>query len=99
MLGDADIDRPLGAIKLRAGFEQIERRGDGRPFRRGPGLLIVAAAQRVAETFAAKGPSLSVAIYDQFGECGPVGSVEYLLTEGHVLENIRQPRCQQSVLE
>jgi len=25
MLGDAGIDRALGTIKLRAGFEQIER--------------------------------------------------------------------------
>jgi len=25
MLGDAGIDRALGSIKLRAGFEQIER--------------------------------------------------------------------------
>jgi hypothetical protein len=25
MLGDASIDRSLGTIKLRAGFEQIER--------------------------------------------------------------------------
>ena len=25
MLSKADIDRPLGSIKLRAGFEQIER--------------------------------------------------------------------------
>ena len=25
MLGDAGTDRPLGTIKLRAGFEQIER--------------------------------------------------------------------------
>jgi hypothetical protein len=25
MLGDAGMDNPLGTIKLRAGFEQIER--------------------------------------------------------------------------
>src|SRR6516165_1780000 len=45
MLSDADIDRPFGAIKLRACFEQIERRDDGRSFRRSPGLLVVATAQ------------------------------------------------------
>src|SRR6516164_8171736 len=43
MLSDSYIDRPLGGIKLRACFEQIERRGDGRSARRGPGLLVIAA--------------------------------------------------------
>ena len=30
MLGNADIDRPLGSIKLRARFQEIERRSDHR---------------------------------------------------------------------
>ena len=37
MLSNADIDRALGSIKLRAGFEQIERRPDHRRARSGPG--------------------------------------------------------------
>jgi hypothetical protein len=40
-----------------------------------------------SETFAANGPSLSVAVYYQIGECDPVGNVEHLLTERHVLEH------------
>ena len=56
-------------------------------------VSVVAAAQPVAETFATNGPSLSVAVYYQISECGPTGSVEYLLTERHVLEHIRQPEA------
>jgi hypothetical protein len=43
MLGDADTDRLLGSIKLRARFEQIERRPDRRRARCGPGGLVIAA--------------------------------------------------------
>jgi hypothetical protein len=37
MLSYADIDRPLGSIKLRARFELIERRPDRRRTRSAPG--------------------------------------------------------------
>ena len=87
MLSDADIDRPLGTIKLRARFEQIERRPDHGPARCGPSRLVVASAQPGSETFAANGPSFSVSVCYEIGECNPLGSVKYLLTKRHLLEH------------
>ena len=68
MLSNADIDRPLGSIKLRAGFEEIERRPDHRRARCGPHRLVIAAPHPVAETIAANGPSFSVAVRYEIGE-------------------------------
>ena len=91
MLRDAGTDRPLGRVKLRAGFEQIERRPDGRRARRGPGRAVVAAPQPGSETFAANGPSFSVALCYEIGECDPAGSMKQLLTKHHNVEHIGRP--------
>jgi hypothetical protein len=91
ILGDADTDRPLGSIKLCARFEKIERRPDHRGARSGPGRVIVAAPQPGSETFTANGPSFSVAICYEIGECDPAGGMKYLLTERHLLEHIGHP--------
>jgi hypothetical protein len=45
MLGDADMDRPLGRIELGAGLEQIERRADRYRAQGLPGGLVVSALQ------------------------------------------------------
>ena len=45
MLSYADIDRPLGSIKLRARFELIERRPDRRRTRSAPVAGSSAAAR------------------------------------------------------
>jgi len=87
MLSDADIDRALGSIKLRAGFEQIERRPDHRRTRGGPGGLVVTSPHPVSETFAANGPSFPMAVCYEVGECDPGGSVKQLLTEHHLVEH------------
>ena len=91
MLRDADTDGPLGSIKLRARFEQIERRPDDRRAGGRPGRLIIAAPHPGSETFAANGPSFSVAICYEIGECDPAGGMKYLLTERHLLEHIGRP--------
>jgi len=91
MLSEADIDCPLGSIKLRARFEQIERRRDRRPARCGPVRLVVAAPQPGPESLAADGPSFSVAVLDEIGECDAAGSVENLFTERHLLEHVDHP--------
>src|SRR6516225_10231472 len=87
MLSDADIDRPLGSIKLRARFEQIERRSDRGPARHGPGGSVVAAPKPSSEPFAANGPSFSVAFCHEIGESGPARIVKQLLTERHLVEH------------
>jgi hypothetical protein len=87
MLSNADIDCPLGSIKLRAGFQEIERRPDHRRARCGPGRLVVAPPHPVSETFAANGPSFSVAVRYEIGECDPGRSVKQLLTEHHLIEH------------
>jgi hypothetical protein len=79
MLSYADIDRPLGSIKLRARFELIERRPDRRRTRSAPGRLVVAAPQPGSETFAANRPSFSMAVCYEVGECDPAGSVKQFL--------------------
>jgi hypothetical protein len=76
---------------LCARFEQIERRPDYRRARCGPGRLIVAAPQPGSETCTANGPSFSVAVCYEIGECDPAGGMKYLLTEGHLLEHIGRP--------
>jgi hypothetical protein len=91
MLGGADAYRPLGTTKLCARFEKIERRPDGRGARRGPGRVIVAVPQPGSETFTADGPSFSVALCYEIGECDPAGGMKYLLTERHLLEHIGRP--------
>ena len=78
MLSDADTYGPLGSIKLRARFEEIERRPDYRRARSGPGGLVIAAPQPVSEMFAANGPSFSMAVRYEIGECDPGGSVKQL---------------------
>jgi hypothetical protein len=93
MLGDAGTDCPLGSIKLCARFEQIEPRPDGRRARCGSGRVVVAAPQPGSETFAANGPSFSVAVRYDIGECDPGGSVKQLLTERHLLEHIGGPQA------
>ena len=91
MLSDADIDRPLGSIKLCARFEQIERRPDHRRAWCGPGRAVVAAPHPGSETFAANGPRFSVAICYKIGVCDPAGSVKHLLTDRQLLEHVRRP--------
>ena len=93
MLSDADTDRPLGTIKLRARFEQIERRCDHRRARCGAARLVVATPHPSSETFAANGPSFAVAVRYEIGECDAAGSVKYLLTERHLLEHIVRPQA------
>ena len=88
MLSEADIDCPLGSIKLRARFEQIERRRDRRPARCGPVRLVVAAPQPGPESLAADGPSFSVAVCYEIGERDPAGSVKYIFAQRHPLEHI-----------
>ena len=87
MLSDADIDRALGSIELRAGLEEIERRPDHRRARSGPGRLVVAAPQPISEMFAANGPSFSMTICYEVGECHPAESVKQLLTEHYLIEH------------
>ena len=88
MLSEADIDRPLGSIKLRARFKQIERRSDGRATRRAPSRLVIAAPQPCSETFTANGPSFSVAVCYEIGERDPAGRVKYIFAQRHPLEHI-----------
>ena len=45
MLGDADMDRPLGRIELGAGLEQVQRRADRRRVQGLAGSLVMAAPQ------------------------------------------------------
>ena len=80
MLSNADIDRALGSIKLRAGFEQIERGPDHRRARSGPSGVVVAAPQPVSEMSAANGPSFPVTVGYEIGECDSARSVKQLLT-------------------
>ena len=87
MLSNADIDWALGSIKLRAGFEEIERRPDDPRARGGPGGLVVAAPQPVSEMFAANGPSFSMAVRYEVGEYHPAGSVKQLLTGHYLIEH------------
>jgi len=91
MPSDADTDGSLGSIKLRACLKQIERRPNHRRTRSGPGRLVVAPPQPRLETLAANGPSFSVAICYEIGECDPAGGMKYLLTERHLLEHIGRP--------
>ena len=88
MLSNADIDRALGSIKLRARFEEIERRPYHRRARSGPGRLVVAAPYPVSKMFAANGPSFSMALSYEIGECDPAGSVKQLLAENHLVQHV-----------
>jgi hypothetical protein len=90
MLRDAGTDRPLGRVKLRAGVEQIASTG-WPPRSARTGRVVVAAPQPGSETFAANGPSFSVALCYEIGECDPAGSVEQLLTKHHIVEHIGRP--------
>ena len=87
MLSKADINRALGSIKLRAGFEQIERRPDHSRACSGPGRLVITTTYPVSETFAANGPGFAVAIRYEVGKCDPTGSVKQLLTKHHLVEH------------
>jgi hypothetical protein len=69
---------------LRAGFEEIEHH---RRARSGPGRLVVAAPHPVSKMFAANGPSFSMAVCYEIGECDNGGSVKQLLTENHLVEH------------
>ena len=80
MLSDADADRPLGSIKLRARLKQIERRPDRRRACRGPGRLVVTTPQPGSETFATNGPSFAVAVCYEIGVCDSACSVKHFLT-------------------
>ena len=91
MLSETDIDRPFGSIKLRARFEQIERRPDNRRACCGPGRLVITAAHPVSETLAANGPRFPVAICYEVGICDPARGVKHLLTDHHVLKHVRRP--------
>ena len=42
----------------------------------GPGRLVITAPQPGSETFAANGPSFSVTVSYEIGECDPAGSVK-----------------------
>jgi hypothetical protein len=88
MLSDAGMNDPLGAIKLRAGFEEIEHRTEHRRAGGGSGGAVIAAPHPGSETFAANGPGFSVAVCYEIGECDPVGRVKQLVTEPYVIEHI-----------
>jgi hypothetical protein len=87
MLSNADIDRTLGSIKLRAGFEEIERCPDLGRARSSPGRLVIASAHPVSETFAADAPSFAVPMRYEVGERHSAGGVKKLLTEHHLVEH------------
>jgi hypothetical protein len=88
MLRETHTDGPLGSIKLRARFEQIERGPDHGGTRRGAGRVVVAAPDPGSETFAADRPSFSMAIRYEIGVCDPAGGVKHLLTNRQLLEHI-----------
>ena len=52
---------------------------------------LIAAPQPGSETFAANGPSFSVALCYEIGECDAAGSVKQLLTKHHLVEHIGRP--------
>ena len=87
MLSHADTVRPLGSIKLRACFQEIECRPDHRRTRSDPGRPVIAASYPVSESFAANGPSFSVTLRNEIGECDAGRSVKQLLTEHHLGEH------------
>ena len=80
MLSDTYIDRPLGSVKLRARFEQIECRPDHRGTCCRPGRPVITVPHPVSETLAANGPRFPVAICYEVGISDPARSVKHLLT-------------------
>lgn len=57
VLGDADVNRPLGAVKLRPGFEQVEGRIQAICARCIPRRRVVLAPEPCAKAHAADRPS------------------------------------------
>jgi hypothetical protein len=89
MLSETDTDRPLGSVKLRARFEQVERCPDHGRAGGGPRRMIVAAPH--LQTFAANGSRFAVPICYEIGVGDATGSVKDLVTDGHILEHIHRP--------
>src|SRR5260221_8143228 len=62
MLREANMDRPLGAVKLSLRLKEIERRPNFRGARRRARSFVMAAPQPGAEPLAADGPSFPIAV-------------------------------------
>ena len=76
MLRDADVDRPLRAIKLGARLEHIERRPDRLRAWDDPRRLVIATAQPPPKARAADGPSFPLPIDREIGKCGASNRVK-----------------------
>ena len=84
VLGDADMDRPLGAVELRPRLEQIERRVERRSARgvaRSPRNSAAAARRR--KRSAADRPGLAVTVDHEIGKGGAGGGVKQLDARWH----------------
>ena len=81
------MDRSLRSIKLRARFEQIERRAECSWAQRCSGCLVVAVAQPCSKSFAANGPGLTMTLNEDVGISGAGGGVEELATQARADEH------------
>src|SRR5262249_21411465 len=88
MLGDADVDRVLGSIKLRPRFQQIECGTDFRRARGLPGRLVIATPQPCPKPLAADRPRFSVAVDHDVGKGGAGGGVKQIITRPNVGEHV-----------
>jgi hypothetical protein len=87
LLGDADMDRALGSVKLRPHLEQIELQGDCCRAQGARGLVI-AATQPTAKALAADGPGFPVTIDQEIGKSGAAGGVKERLTRRNLGEHL-----------
>ena len=90
MLGEANRDLALRAVKLRLRLEHIEGSVERARARRVPGPLVVLLAQPGTKAFAANRPGFPVAVDDEIGIGGAVGRVEEL---GRRLRHSAGCRC------
>ena len=88
MLGCTDMNGALWPVELRPGFQEIQRRADGRCARGLPSRLVMAAAQPAAEPLTAYRPGFPVVIDRDVGKRGSSRRVKQLAAQPNCGEYI-----------
>jgi hypothetical protein len=78
MLSDAEVNGPLGCVKLCARFKQIEGRADRSSACGGTCGFVIFPPQPGAKTDTANGPGFSVSIDHEIGKRRAIGAVKQL---------------------
>ncbi len=88
MLRDAQVNGPLGRVKLCACFKQINGRADRSSAWRVAGGFVIFPPQPGTKTATANGPGFSVPINQQIRKRGAIGGVKQVRAECELSEHI-----------